>query len=201
MVKRIFDFAAALTGLILLSPGIALVSFLIKISSPGPVIYHHRRMGRRGGIFSILKFRTMRADAGEKGPGVTYKGDPRITRIGKFLRDTKLDEIPQLVNVLRGEMSIVGPRAEEPEYRDMFTGKYARILEVPPGMTGPCWVKLREFHEENIDAGDDWRKHYLEVSLPSKLAVDLEYVRNLSFRHDIGLIFRTLGGLLKREAR
>ncbi|MFC1888601.1 sugar transferase, partial [Thermodesulfobacteriota bacterium] len=123
----------------------------------------------------------------------------RILRVGGFLRDSKLDELPQLFNVLKGEMSLVGPRAEDPKYRHVFEGERGRVLEMPPGMTGLSWVELRAFHEENIDAGEDWERHYLEISLPRKIEVDLEYVKKYSMFLDLRILFRTFAGLLTRS--
>lgn len=198
ILKRLLDISVALFGILLTGLPMAVIALLIKLESPGPVIYRSRRMGRYGKVFRIMKFRTMVQGADTTGPGVTYKGDNRITRVGGFLRDSKLDELPQLFNVLKGEMSLVGPRAEDPRYRHVFEGENRRVLEMPPGMTGLSWVELKAFHEENIDAGEDWERHYLEVSLPRKIEVDLKYVKTYSTLLDLQILFRTFAGLMAR---
>jgi len=195
-LKRIFDFTGALLSLLLALPVLGIVSLLIMISSPGPVLYRGRRMGKGGKEFQILKFRTMVADADRRGPAVTYRGDSRITRVGRFLRDKKLDELPQLFNVLKGEMSLVGPRAEDPKYRKAYEGRYSRLLEMPPGMTGLSWVRLKQYHEENVDPGAEWEKHYTEESLPRKLEADLDYVLHRSLWLDLKILVQTLIGFL-----
>ncbi|MBC2713692.1 MAG: sugar transferase [Desulfobacteraceae bacterium] len=195
--KRIFDYFASLAGVIVLSPLLLMIAVFIKLDSVGSVFYRSKRIGKGGRIIRVLKFRTMVEEAEHLGPPVTYAGDHRITRFGKILRKTKLDEIPQLFNVINGDMSLVGPRAEDPKFARYFEGKYQPLLSVQPGMTGMSWVKLKHFHEERIDAGSNWEKHYVEVSLPRKLEMDLLYVNNKSLLLDVCLIIQTVAGLLK----
>lgn len=198
-LKRIFDILVSTAMILVALPLLVIISVLIKLDSSGPVIYRGKRMGKGAVVFDILKFRSMISDANKVGPDVTYKYDTRITRVGRLLRKTKLDELPQLFNVLRGEMSLVGPRAEDPKYRPSFEGRYLPVLSLSPGMTGLTWVRMHRFHEENIDPGDDLEKHYIEVSLLRKLEVDLEYVQTRSFWLDIELMLQTVVELVRRQ--
>ena len=198
-LKRILDMLVSTAMILLALPLLVIISVLIKFDSPGPVIYRGKRMGRGGTVFDIFKFRSMISDASTVGPEVTYQNDSRITRLGGLLRKTKLDELPQLINVLKGEMSLVGPRAEDPKYRTSFEGRFAPVLSLPPGMTGLSWVRMHHYHEENIDPGDDQEKHYIEVSLPRKLEVDLEYVQTRTFGMDIKLLLQTAVELIRRQ--
>jgi len=194
--KRLLDLSASAVFLACALPVFGIVALLVKLDSPGPVFYRAKRLGKGGREFQMLKFRTMVVGADRQGPPITYLRDPRITRVGRFLRDTKLDEIPQLWNVLKGDMSLVGPRAEDPRYRSAYEGRFRPLLDVPPGMTGLSWVRLRRLHEEKVDPGPNWEKHYTEVSLPSKLEADLEYVQTRSFFGDLRIIAETLVGFL-----
>mgnify|MGYP000159185006 FL=1 len=199
--KRLLDLSASATLLACALPVFGVVALLVKLDSPGPVFYRAKRLGKGGREFKMLKFRTMVAEADRQGPPVTYLRDPRITRVGRFLRDTKLDELPQLWNVLKGDMSLVGPRAEDPRYRSAYEGRFRPLLDVPPGMTGLSWVRLKGFHEEKIDPGPDWEKHYTEVSLPRKLEADLEYLQTRSFFGDLWILAETLVGFLADRAK
>jgi lipopolysaccharide/colanic/teichoic acid biosynthesis glycosyltransferase len=200
-VKRIIDLTAAVLGIILALPLMLVVAILIKVFSPGPLLHRGPRMGRGGQVFHILKFRTMVVGADKAGVGVTYKGDQRITGIGRVLRTSKLDELPQLFNVLAGQMSLVGSRAEDPRFREIYQDHFPEILELPPGLTSLSWVRMRELDEEKIDPGDDWEKHYREIALPRKLEVDLEYVRRRSIWLDLKIIALTAAALVMRERR
>jgi lipopolysaccharide/colanic/teichoic acid biosynthesis glycosyltransferase len=196
MFKRAFDVAAALIGLVLLSPGFLIVSLLIKLDSAGPVFYRAKRVGHRGQIFTMYKFRTMVTDADRRGPAVTYGQDPRITRVGRWLRNARLDEFPQLWNVLTGDMSFVGPRPESIYYYERYTEQQKQIFQVKPGMTGITQIVFR--HEEDLltnPATID--RDYLEEVLPPKVELDLDYIKNQSFWTDVSLIFQTLGVLAK----
>jgi lipopolysaccharide/colanic/teichoic acid biosynthesis glycosyltransferase len=193
--KRTFDFFMASGGIFVLSPVLAVVALFIKLDSPGPVFYRGNRLGKDARVFRIFKFRTMLDRSEGMGPAVTYHNDPRITRIGRFLRRTKVDELPQLLNVVKGEMSLVGPRAEDPRYLPYYGAKYRKTLSVRPGMTGLSWIRLGHLHEENIEPGSDWETHYVEVSLPRKLEAELDYVESPSVHRDFLLILRTLCGL------
>ena len=195
MVKRLFDVVASGSGLILLSPLLLALALAVKLGSPGPIFYRANRVGRYGKHFKLLKFRSMVVNADRIGPAVTGAADPRITRVGRFLRRTKLDELPQLINVLRGEMSVVGPRPEDPCYVALYTHEQRQVLNVRPGITSPASVAYR--NEETMLVGDDWEKHYVEQIMPAKLAVDLEYSRNASLWHDMRVILGTLRALFR----
>ncbi len=191
LVKRTFDIIAAFFGLILLSPLFALIAVLIKRDSRGPVFYWGPRIGRNGRVFQMLKFRTMyETPKSYKGPRITYKEDDRITPLGKWLRDTKLNELPQFWNVLIGDMSLVGPRPEDPSISKTWPREVAReLLSVRPGVTSPASVVYRD--EENmLHAGDVMRKYLHELS-PDKMRLDQLYVRYRSFWLDIDVIFWT----------
>ncbi len=197
-VKRLFDVLAALLGLLLLWPVLLWVAWLVRRDSPGPALYRGPRMGRGGKVFRILKFRTMREEAASyAGPRVTGQDDGRITPLGKWLRDTKLNELPQLWNVLKGEMSLVGPRPEDPEIaRDWPAEVAAEVLSVRPGITSPASVMYHD--EENRLQGIDMMQTYLEEILPGKLRLDQLYVRHRSFWTDLDIIFWTLLVLVPR---
>lgn len=192
-MKRLFDLAASLLALIVLSPFFALIALAIKFTSSGPVFYRGERIGRDGIPFRIVKFRTMRVDAG--GPGITRADDTRVTRIGRFLRRTKLDELPQLINVVRGDMSLVGPRPEAPEYVLLYTVDEERVLGVRPGLTSPASLRYR--NEESLLGGDDWHERYVSDIMRDKLREDLDYVAQRTFFGDLRLIFRTIAALFR----
>jgi lipopolysaccharide/colanic/teichoic acid biosynthesis glycosyltransferase len=192
MMKRIFDIAASAAGLVVLSPVCAAVALAVWVNDPGPVIHRGPRVGKDGQPFDILKFRSMRVSQGD-GPQLTAEGDPRVTHVGRFLRRTKLDELPQLVNVLRGEMSLVGPRPEAPRYVAQYTPEQRRVLAVRPGITGPAQIRFR--HEERLLAGPDPERHYLDVIMPAKLEIDLAYAHHASLRRDLAIIMQTLSAV------
>lgn len=195
MLKRLFDVVASGAGLIVLSPLLLALAVAVKLGSPGPIFYRANRVGRYGAPFKLLKFRSMVINADRIGPAVTGAADPRITRVGRFLRRTKLDELPQLINVLRGQMSLVGPRPEDPRYVALYTDEERQVLNVRPGITSPASVAYR--NEEALLVGDDWEKHYIEQIMPAKLAVDLEYARNASLWRDVRVILGTLRALFR----
>jgi lipopolysaccharide/colanic/teichoic acid biosynthesis glycosyltransferase len=195
MVKRLFDLVCSLAGLIILSPLFLFVAFLIKLDSPGGVFYRGLRVGKGGHPFHIFKFRTMTADAATRGPGITTGDDLRITRIGRILRKTKIDELPQLINVVKGEMSLVGPRPEDPRYVALYTPEQRKVLALCPGITSPASLQYR--HEEALLKGDDWEKTYLETILARKLEIELAYLERRTFLTDIQLIARTLLALFR----
>jgi lipopolysaccharide/colanic/teichoic acid biosynthesis glycosyltransferase len=189
MGKRIFDFASALLGLIIVSPLLVIIAIAVKLSSPGPVFFRQTRVGLGFQPFRIVKFRTMREKM--DGPLITARGDRRVTGVGRMLRLTKLDELPQLWNVLAGDMSLVGPRPEIPEYVEKFRRDYEEILTVRPGITDPASIEFRR--EENLLAqSDDPEAKYLSAILPRKLAMAREYVKTRTFLGDLILIFRTI---------
>ncbi|HEX3110415.1 MAG TPA: sugar transferase [Thermoanaerobaculia bacterium] len=192
-MKRAFDVAVSLLALVVLSPFLALIAIAVKITSSGPVFHRGERIGRGGAPFRILKFRTMRINA--SGPGITRGGDERVTPLGRILRRSKLDELPQLVNVLRGEMSIVGPRPEAPEYVRLYTEEERRVLTVRPGLTSPASLRYR--HEESLLGGDDWHDRYVNEIMRDKLRDDLTYIDTRTFLGDLRLIARTFGSLFR----
>jgi lipopolysaccharide/colanic/teichoic acid biosynthesis glycosyltransferase len=193
--KRLLDLVVAGGGLVVIAPLLAIVAVLVKLSSPGPVFFTQERVGRGGRLFRLYKFRSMRPDSG--GPSVTSGGDARITPVGRFLRKWKLDELPQLINVVKGEMSLVGPRPEVPRYVRHYSEEQRQVLSVRPGITGATQIEFR--NEEELLAGrDDVERFYLETVMPAKLAIDLRYVRSRSLMGDIALVFRTLLALRHR---
>jgi len=195
-LKRTFDIIASLLGLVILSP--VMISFIvfIKLDSPGPVFYRGERVGRYGRTFRIFKFRTMAADAEKTGGPSTASDDPRITRFGAFLRRYKMDELPQLINVLKGEMSIVGPRPEVPMEVETYTSEQRRILEVRPGITD--WASLTFHNEGEILRGSrDPHQVYREKIKPEKLRLALKYIDERSFLTDMKIILETILTLVK----
>jgi lipopolysaccharide/colanic/teichoic acid biosynthesis glycosyltransferase len=191
MSKRAFDIIAALLGLTLLAPLLLLVALLIKLDSAGPIFFRQERMGKGFRPFRIYKFRTMVQDAPHKGGPITFGADPRITRLGRVLRRTKLDEFPQLLNVLRGEMSFVGPRPEVRPYVDLFREDYEEILRVVPGITDLASVQYRD-EAEVLGRFADPEAAYVGHILPDKIKLAKEYVRRASLIFDITVILKTL---------
>jgi lipopolysaccharide/colanic/teichoic acid biosynthesis glycosyltransferase len=189
LVKRAFDIVASLAGLIILSPVLVIVALLIKIRMPGPILFTQARTGRYGRPFTIYKFRSMLPD--HKGTVISVKGESRITPLGNTLRKYKLDELPELWNILRGEMSFVGPRPDLPEYTDRLEGEERMILELRPGLTGPATL-LYANEEELLASVDDPQKYNDEVLWPQKVRLNLDYYHNRSFSGDILLIFKTI---------
>jgi lipopolysaccharide/colanic/teichoic acid biosynthesis glycosyltransferase len=186
---------AASCGLVVLSPLLLTVALLVKLGSPGPVFFRGKRIGRKGELFRVYKFRTMVTDAARRGPGITAAGDPRVTRVGRFLRRTKLDEFPQLINVLRGDMSLVGPRPEDPRYVALYTTEQRRVLDVRPGITSLASVRFR--HEEAMLQGEDWESIYREKVLPAKLQIELDYLGRRSVWRDLGVVAQTVMALMR----
>nr|WP_322785780.1 sugar transferase [Noviherbaspirillum massiliense] len=190
-MKRTFDFIAALVGLIVLSPFLAIIAVLVELDSPGPALFRQERVGIHGKIFRIFKFRTMTLNAEEKGQ-ITVGRDMRVTRVGRVLRHFKVDELPQLINVVLGDMSLVGPRPEVPRYVARYPqGLRETVLSVRPGITD--WASI-EFKEENAILGKatDPERSYVETILPIKLDYYVRYVRERSFMMDLKIIFLTL---------
>lgn len=191
MLKRAFDFLSSLIGLILVSPILLTIATFIKREDGGPVFYRGVRVGKFGKLFRIFKFRTMVLNADKLGGPSTADDDARITKVGKFIRKLKLDELPQLLNVLKGEMSIVGPRPEVQMYVDMFAEEEKAILSVRPGITD--WASIWNPDEGAILAGSpDPEKTYMEKIRPEKIRLQLEYVRKRSFWVDLKIILWTL---------
>ena len=190
MTKRLFDFCSSLIGLIVLMPILILISITIKISSSGPVIFSQKRVGRDGELFTLIKFRSMTVQQ-ESNSTATARGDVRITKIGSFLRKYKLDELPELWNVIKGEMSLVGPRPDVPGYADKLVGKDRNILKLRPGITGAASLKYAN-EEEILSAQENPQKYNDEVIFPDKVKVNLEYYENQSLWLDIKIIFATI---------
>jgi lipopolysaccharide/colanic/teichoic acid biosynthesis glycosyltransferase len=193
--RRFFDVALALLGLICVSPIFLLIAVLIIFDSPGPIFYRAQRVGKAGRTFYLLKFRSMVTNADRHGPGITKAGDKRVTRIGLFLRRTKLDELPQLLNVLRGDMNLVGPRPEDPRYVDLYTNEQREILAVRPGITSAASLLFR--YEEQLLVGSDWETTYRTQIMPQKLAIDLAYLRRRTLLTDLQLIIRTVTAMIR----
>ena len=189
-MKRSFDFLASGLGLIVLSPLFLILAVWIKLDSKGPVFYRQVRVGRNNKDFRIFKFRSMRVGA-DKGSLVTIGGrDPRVTKSGYWIRKFKLDELPQLINVFIGDMSLVGPRPEVRHYVDYWTPEQMHVLDVRPGITDPASIKFRD-ENELMEKAEDPEKYYIEVIMQEKIKLYLEYVEKHNFFHDLGLIFKT----------
>jgi len=195
MIKRAFDLLASGLGILLLSPLLGVIAVLVRLDSQGPVLFRQERVGKSGRPFQILKFRTMRVDAERVGGQLTVRNDPRITGIGRFLRKAKLDELPQLMNVFRGDMSLVGPRPEVPRYVAMYTPEQRRVLEVPPGITDLASIEFRD-ENEFLQDHDDPETFYVTQIMPKKLELNLLYLSRRSFVFDLFIIFRTLWRVL-----
>ena len=192
-MKRLVDIVAAAAGLALLAPLLALIALAIKLDSPGPVLFRQQRVGRSFRRFWIYKFRTMKIDA--HGPEITVGGDRRVTRIGAFLRRAKLDELPQLLNILKGDMTIVGPRPEVPRYVEAFHRDYEEILTVRPGLTDLASLKYRD-ESALLGRASDPEGEYLQRILPDKIGLAKDYIRRSSLLFDLGLIGRTLARVI-----
>jgi lipopolysaccharide/colanic/teichoic acid biosynthesis glycosyltransferase len=192
MIKRAFDVIFSFLGLIVISPLLGIIALLIKLNSSGPVFYRGERVGKEGKVFRIFKFRTMVENAERLGGPSTAGDDPRLTRIGNFLKKYQLDELPQLINVLRGEMSFVGPRPEVKMYVDMMTPEERKtILSIKPGMTD--LASFWNFHEgEVLKGSSDPEKTYLEKIRPEKIRLQMEYLKNRSFLLDLKIIIKTI---------
>ena len=191
MMKRVLDIAVSLTGLICLLPLMLWVGLLIKLDSAGPIFFKQERLGRGFRPFRILKFRTMIVDAQSKGKLITSAEDPRVTRIGRTLRKLKVDELPQLINVLKGDMSLVGPRPEVPRYVRAFQTDYEEILKVRPGITDLASLKYRN-EEALLGGADDPEEEYVKRVLPDKIKLAKDYLERSSFYFDLSLILKTV---------
>ncbi len=199
--KRLLDVGLCIVSLPVTLPLAAAIAVAVKLTSPGPVIYRAHRVGRYGRPIVVLKFRTMRTES--SGPRITRSGDDRITPVGRFLRASKLDELPQIINVLRGDMSIVGPRPEDPEYVVAYNAEQQQVLSVRPGLT--CLTFLRWGPEQALierakaaaDQPFDVESFYLREILPEKLDIELSYVRDWSLRGDLRILAHTFGGLIR----
>ena len=189
-MKRLFDILASGCGLLVLSPIFIIVAIWIKLDSPGPVFYRQTRVGRHNKDFRIFKFRSMRVGS-DKGSLVTIGGrDQRVTRSGYFIRKFKIDELPQLINVFTGDMSLVGPRPEVRHYVNYWTPEQMRVLDVRPGITDPASIRFRN-ENELLEKAQDPERYYIDVIMQEKIKLYLEYVEKSSFWYDIKLIFQT----------
>lgn len=189
-MKRVFDIIASACGLIMLSPIFLIMAIWIKLDSKGSVFYRQVRVGRHNKDFRIFKFRSMRVGA-DKGSLVTIGGhDPRVTRSGYFIRKFKIDELPQLINVVLGDMSLVGPRPEVRHYVDYWTPEQMHVLDVRPGITDPASIKFRN-ENELMETAENPENYYINVIMQEKIKLYLEYVEKASFWYDIKLIFHT----------
>lgn len=189
--KRIVDITLALVGLTVCLPIFIVISVCIKLDDGGPVFFMQERVGRGGKLFNIVKFRTMRLNADRVGPAITIGADPRITRVGSWLRKTKLDELPQLWNVLVGQMSFVGPRPEVPQYVRYYNSEQRKVLNLVPGITDPASIKYRN-ESEILAQSQDPIRTYVEQIMPDKIKINLQYARTATVWTDLKLIVVTV---------
>ncbi len=190
-VKRIFDFICSTLGLIILSPFLIIIAIRIKTDSDGPVFFRQIRVGEKNKEFEILKFRTMVVDAEKLGRQITVGNDSRITKIGAFLRKYKLDELPQLINVFKGDMSLVGPRPEVPRYVKLYNDKQKKVLQVKPGITDLASIRYRD-ENELLGEAENPDEFYINTIMPDKLALNLEYIDRNNVFIDIYIILKTI---------
>lgn len=195
--KRLFDICASIGGLLVLALPFCMVAIIIKLTSKGPVYFRQERVGKNGKTFRIYKFRTMTVNAEAQGMQITVGADRRITKIGQILRKTKIDELPQLINVLKGEMSFVGPRPEVPRYVELYSDYQKNILKIKPGITELASIVYRD-ENEVLAQSEDPEKTYIEEIMPKKIELNMEYMQKMSFWYDIKLIFKTFAAVLKR---
>ena len=197
-MKRTFDIGVSFVGLILLSPLMLLAALAIKLDSPGPIMFRQKRIGKGFRPFLIYKFRTMVQGASDRRRSLTVGDDPRITSSGRFLRRTKIDEIPQLINVLKCDMSFVGPRPEVPEFVELFRSEYEEILKVRPGITDLASLKYRD-EAAVLEQSENPEEEYLRRVLPDKINLSKEYIRRSSFFFDLTLILKTVRKLFEYQ--
>lgn len=195
-MKRFFDIVFSFIGIIILIPVYLLIAFAISIDSKGGVIYKQKRTGKANIPFDVLKFRTMRPNSFAKGALTVGSRDPRITGVGYYLRKYKLDELPQLFNVLFGEMSFVGPRPEVKKYTDLYNAKQLEVLSVRPGITDYASIKFRN-ENDLLSASDDPEKLYIDEIMPEKLKLNLNYIHDNNVFKDIKIIFDTFVAIIK----
>ncbi len=197
MLKRLFDIIASSIGLVILSPVFLLLALWIKCDSKGSVFYRQVRVGRGNKDFHLFKFRSMRTGSDRLGLITVGGRDPRVTRSGYYIRKYKLDELPQLINVFIGDMSLVGPRPEVRRYVDLYTPEQMRVLEARPGITSLASIRYRN-ENDLLASSDNPDRTYIEQIMPDKVAIDLGYVENATFANDIKIIFRTFAEIIKR---
>ncbi len=197
-MKRFLDVLVAGIGLVLLSPFFVVMALIIKWDSPGPVFFRQERVGRGFSMFRLWKFRTMHVFADRQAAITIGTRDPRITRAGYWLRKYKLDELPQLINVFCGEMSLVGPRPEVKKFVDLYSPEQRKVLSILPGLTD--WASIHYRHENSLLEGkEDPIRYYEEVIMPAKLALNLKYLEQRSFWVDLKILFQTLVALFRKE--
>jgi lipopolysaccharide/colanic/teichoic acid biosynthesis glycosyltransferase len=192
--KSLFDFVSSLLVLLLLFPFLLIISCIVLFSSRGGIFYRQDRVGKDGIIFKILKFRSMKVNSDKKGQ-LTIGDDERVTGIGRFLRKSKLDEVPQLLNVLAGHMSVVGPRPEVRKYVHLYNKEQLKVISVKPGLTDLASIEYFDEQDE-LGKAEDPEKQYVEVIMPRKLELNLKYLEKRSFLYDLGLIFKTFAKIL-----
>jgi len=197
-IKRPFDLIFSFVGISLFLPVGALIALIIKIEDGGPIFYIQERVGQGGRHFKMIKFRTMIRNADKIGSAITIGNDSRITRVGRWLRRFKLDEFPQLFNVLKGEMSFVGPRPEVPKYVTLYNDTEREVLNLVPGITDPASIIYRNENEILGKFGDP-EKHYVEKIMPDKIRINLEYAKKANVLSDIFVILQTIGLLFKKS--
>ncbi len=190
-IKRVFDFFAALIGIIVISPILIVVSIAIKLDSPGNIMFLQKRVGKDKKEFYIYKFRTMVTDAEKLGKQITVGKDSRITKVGAFLRKYKIDELPQLFNVLKGDMSLVGPRPEVPKYVALYNEEQKKVLSVRPGITDLASLRYSD-ENEILGKVDNPEEYYINVIMKDKLNLNLEYIEKSNLFFDISLIIKTI---------
>ncbi len=196
VIKRLFDIVVSFIGLLILSPIFLVIGIIIKLDSKGPIFFRQVRVGKNGKKFKIFKFRTMVVDAEKKGLHITVDGDSRITKSGKFLRKFKIDELPQLINVLIGDMSFVGPRPEVPKYVEMYDENQRSILKIRPGITDIASIEYRD--ENSILAqSKNPEETYINEIMPRKIELNFKYIENMSVIYDIKLIIETIFKVIK----
>lgn len=188
--KRVFDAVGAAASLIVLTPILLLVAVVIWVDDPGPVFFRHTRVGRHGRLFRMWKFRTMETDAEERGGPLTIGRDPRLTRIGRVLRARKLDELPQLLNVLSGDMSLVGPRPESPKFVEFYDGEQRRVLDLMPGITDPAAVRYCDL-PNLLDRAADPEQFYVQQIMPDKIRMHLAYADRATIVSDLCVLAQT----------
>jgi len=191
MIRRLVDVLVAIAALVLAGPLVVVLALAVRLQSPGPAFYGGPRVGKGGRPFKLWKLRTMVSDAYLMGPGITAKGDPRITRIGEFLRGARLDELPQFWNLLVGEVTLIGPRAEDPKILERYTPEQRWILSVKPGLTGPGTIFYAMNQEDTLPKGESTEEYYLDRLLDKKLRIDREYLEHQTLWSDIGILLRT----------
>lgn len=196
-MKRLFDIAVSLVVLVIGFPFALIVAAIIVADSPGGVFYVQNRVGRGNTDFRLLKFRTMRTDADKSGLLTVGGRDPRITRVGRFLRKYKIDELPQFLNILAGDMSVVGPRPEVRKYVDMYSPEQMKVLSVRPGLTDYASIKYVD-ENEILAKSDDPEQTYINVIMPDKLRLNIEYIERMSMKEDLRIMFMTISAVFRK---